>query len=47
MLKQEKISRFFDTLSAKIDHALPPRGANWNNHYKRSRQIEDLNKKAF
>lgn len=47
MLQQEKIVAFFNKLEEKIDHALPPRGANWKQHYKRASKMRQKNKKAF
>lgn len=47
MLKEEKITAFFDKLSKKLDHALPPRGANWSEHYKNANQSRQAKKKSY
>lgn len=47
MLKIEKINAFFDKLDEKLDHLLPPRGANWSTHYKNSSIARNKKKLAF
>jgi len=47
MLQKEKIVAFFDKLDEKLDHLLPPKGANWSEHYKRTYAERAKNKKAF
>ncbi|MFH1244469.1 MAG: Trp family transcriptional regulator, partial [bacterium] len=36
MLQKEKVVAFFDKLEEKLDKMLPPKGANWSEHYKRT-----------
>ena len=47
MLKKEAVVAFFDTLEEKLDHILPPRGANWSIHYKATNKEHQVNKKSF
>ena len=47
MLQKEKVIEFFDKLEEKIDHLLPPKGANWSEHYKRTQIARLKNKKSF
>lgn len=47
MLKIQKISDFFDKLEEKLDHLLPPKGANWSAHYKRTYAERAKKKRAF
>ena len=47
MLKEDKITAFFDKLSTKLDKALPPRGANWSEHYKNSQKKQAKSRKSF
>ena len=47
MLKIQKVSDFFDKLEEKIDHLLPPKGANWSMHYKRTHAERTKNQRAF
>jgi len=47
MLKIQKISDFFDKLDEKLDHLLPPKGANWSDHYKRTYAARAKKKRAF
>ena len=47
MLQKEKVVAFFDKLDEKLDHLLPPKGANWSEHYKRTYAERVKNKKSF
>lgn len=47
MLAQAQISQFFDTIMEKIDHALPPKGASWSQHYRASARQKRAKAKAF
>lgn len=47
MLKEEKIVAFFSKLEAKLDRALPPRGANWSQHYQRTAKSHQSKQKAY
>ena len=47
MLQKEKVVAFFDSLEEKLDHLLPPKGANWSEHYKRTNAERAKRKKAF
>ncbi len=47
MLQKEKVVAFFDKLEEKLDHLLPPKGANWSEHYKRTYADRAERKKAF
>lgn len=47
MLKKEAIVAFFNDLDEKLDHLLPPRGADWSTHYKNSAIEHAKNRKAF
>lgn len=47
MLQKEKIVAFFDKLEEKLDHLLPPKGANWSEHYKRTSAQRAKRKKTF
>ena len=47
MLKIQKVSDFFERLDEKLDHLLPPKGANWSEHYKRTNKERQKNKRAF
>ena len=47
MLQKEKVVAFFDGLEEKIDHLLPPRGANWSEHYNRTAIESAKHKKSF
>ncbi|MFZ2200070.1 MAG: Trp family transcriptional regulator [Microgenomates group bacterium] len=47
MLQKEKIVAFFDNLEEKIDRLLPPKGANWSQHYKASYAERAKHKKSF
>jgi len=47
MLKQEKIVAFFDSLEAKLDHFLPPKGVNWKAHFARTDGDRAKRRKAF
>lgn len=47
MLQKEKVVAFFDQLEEKLDHLLPPKGANWSEHYKRLTLEKNKNKKSF
>lgn len=47
MLRREKVVEFFDKLDEKLDHLLPPKGANWSEHYKHMHAQRAKHKKAF
>lgn len=47
MLQKEKIVAFFDKLEEKLDHLLPPKGANWSRHYQRTYGERAKHKKVF
>lgn len=47
MLQKEKVVAFFDKLEEKLDHLLPPKGANWSTHYKASHAQRAKRKKTF
>ena len=47
MLRVQKISDFFLKLDEKLDHLLPPKGANWSAHYKRTHAERAKKKRAF
>jgi len=47
MLQKEKVVSFFDGLEEKLDHLLPPKGANWSEHYKRTTAQRNSRKKSF
>jgi hypothetical protein len=47
MLRIQKVSDFFLKLDEKLDHLLPPKGANWSEHYKRTSAERAKNKRAF
>ena len=47
MLRVQKISDFFLKLDEKIDHLLPPKGANWSTHYVRTSKERAKKKRAF
>lgn len=47
MLRVQKISDFFLNLDEKLDHLLPPKGANWSAHYKRTSEERAKQKRAF
>jgi uncharacterized protein YerC len=47
MLQKEKVVAFFDKLEEKLDHLLPPKGANWSEHYKASYADRAKRQKAF
>jgi len=47
MLKIQTISDFFEKIEEKIDKLLPPRGANWQSHYKRTYAERSKKKRAF
>lgn len=47
MLKVQKISDFFLKLDEKLDHLLPPKGANWSDHYSRTNAERAKKKRAF
>ncbi len=47
MLRIQKVSDFFDKLDEKLDHLLPPKGANWSAHYKRTYAERAKKKRAF
>ena len=47
MLKVQKISTFFLKLDEKLDHLLPPKGANWSDHYKRTTKERAKQKLSF
>ena len=47
MLQREKVVAFFDKLEEKLDHLLPPKGANWSGHYKRTSTARAKRQKAF
>jgi Trp operon repressor len=47
MLKKEKVVAFFDKIEEKLDHLLPPKGANWSTHYKHTYAERAKRKKAF
>jgi len=47
MLKKEAVVTFFNQLEEKLDKILPPRGANWSDHYKRTATESVKNKKSF
>lgn len=47
MLQKEKVVAFFDQLEEKLDHLLPPKGANWSEHYKRTSADRAKRQKAF
>lgn len=47
MFQKEKIVAFFELLVEKLDHLLPPKGANWSTHYKRTSAERAKRKKVF
>ncbi|MFH1244088.1 MAG: hypothetical protein V1487_00730, partial [bacterium] len=47
MLQKEKVVAFFDKLEEKLDKMLPPKGANWSEHYKASYADRAKHQKAF
>ena len=47
MLKKEKVVAFFNKLEEKLDHLLPPKGANWSEHYTRTSSDRSKRKKSF
>ncbi len=47
MLQKEAVVTFFNQLEEKIDKLLPPRGANWQTHYKNAAREKKSQKKAF
>jgi hypothetical protein len=47
MLQKEKVVAFFDQLEEKLEHLMPPKGANWSSHYKRTSTERAKNKKSF
>ncbi len=47
MLRVQRVSDFFGKLDEKIDHLLPPKGANWSAHYARNNQERSKNERAF
>jgi len=47
MLQKQKVVDFFNNLEEKIDHLLPPKGANWSEHYKRTNAERAKSKKMF
>lgn len=47
MLKEEKIVAFFNKLEATLDRALPPKGANWSEHYRRTAKEQISKQKAY
>lgn len=47
MLQKEKVVAFFDKLEEKLDHLLPPKGANWSAHYKRTYGERRSRQKSF
>ena len=47
MLRIQKVSDFFDKLDEKLDHLLPPKGANWSAHYARTSADRAKKKRAF
>ena len=47
MLQKEKVVAFFDKLEEKLDHLLPPKGANWSEHYKRTYAQRAKRQKSF
>jgi uncharacterized protein YerC len=47
MLQKEKVVAFFDKLEEKLDHLLPPKGANWSEHYKRTHAERAKRQKSF
>lgn len=47
MLKIQAVSDFFDKIEEKIDKLLPPRGASWHAHYKRTYSERNKKKRAF
>jgi len=47
MLQKEKVVAFFDKLEEKLDHLLPPKGANWSEHYKRTYTARRAHQKSF
>lgn len=47
MLKIQKVSDFFDKVEEKLDHLLPPKGANWSAHYSRTHAERAKKKRAF
>ena len=47
MLQKEKVVAFFDSLEEKIDHLLPPKGASWSEHYKRTNAVHAKRQKSF
>jgi len=47
MLQKEKVVAFFDKLEEKLDHLLPPKGANWSEHYKRTYADRTKRQKSY
>jgi len=47
MLRVQKISDFFLKLDEKIDHLIPPKGANWKAHYARTNSERAKKKREF
>lgn len=47
MLRIQKVSDFFDKLDEKLDHLLPPKGANWSTYYTHTTKDRAKNKRAF
>src|SRR3989339_2041226 len=47
MLQKEKVVAFFDKLEEKLDHLIPPKGANWSAHYKRTYADRTKRQKSY